>query len=126
MLAGRMPETAPLPPVRPPELGGIDVASPIIDTPIAVADAAPAAAAASSGGDILGGILGAAGGLAKMFAGKKAPAPQAKAPQLSPSNAGATVDAEIAQDRAKAPQILAGLLADNPKSLIDPRKQRRA
>ncbi len=126
MLAGRMPETAPLPPVRPPELGGIDVAaSPIIDTPITVADAAPAAAA--GGGDILGGILGAAGGIAKMFgAGKKAPAPQARPPQLSPSNAGATVDAEIAQDRAKAPQILAGLLADNPKSLIDPRKQRRA
>jgi len=136
-----LPQSAPMPPVRPPELGGIDTASltppaPIADTPIigmggdtavGAADAAAASpAAAAGGGDILGGILGAAGGLAKMFAGKKAPAPQAKAPQLSPSNAGATVDAEIAQDRAKAPQILAGLLADNPKRLIDPRKQRRA
>ena len=76
--------------------------------------------------DALGGILGGIGGLVKAFSGGGKSAPPARAPQLSPSNAGPTVDAEIAQDRQMAPQILAGILANNPKSLLDPRKQRRA
>ncbi len=135
-----LPQQAPMPPMRPPELDTAAIPSPvpIADTPIigmgggTTADVGSsiggatggAATAGMGGGDILGGILGAAGGLAKMFGGNKGAAPQAKAPTFSPSNAGPTVDAEIAKDRQQAPQIMAGLLADDVKSLIDPRKRR--
>jgi hypothetical protein len=148
-------EAAPMPPPRPPELGGLgaqaDAAivppAPVADTPIIgmggggnaegaslmaggapIADAGSAIGGAAGGMAGLDGILGGIGGLVKAFGGggKGGGAPPAKAPQFSPSNAGPTVDAEIAKDRQQAPQIMAGLLADDVKSLIDPRKQRLA
>ena len=146
-------QAAPLPPPRPADLGGLgaqaDAAivppAPVADTPIIgmgggnaegaslmaggapIADAGSAIGGAAGGMAGLDGILGGIGGLVKAFGGGGGGgAPPARPPQLSPSNAGPTVDAEIAQDRQMAPQILAGILADNPKSLIDPRKQRLA
>ena len=141
---GGLPQSAPMPPVRPPELGGIETAAltppaPIADNPIigmggdtavgaaGAADAGSAIGGAAAGGiGAMGGILDGIGGLVKAFGGGGSAPPPAKPPQLSPSNAGPTVDAEIAQDRQMAPQILAGILANNPKSLLDPRRQRQA
>ena len=64
-------------------------------------------------------------GIAKGLSGGQAPAPPpVKFPQLSPSNAGPSVDAQLSAQKAPAAQIFSGLLADDMPGLVDPRKRR--
>jgi hypothetical protein len=150
-LLGGTPSVTPLPPVAPatataPNVqppgaaeapGAMGGGSPLtmnlnMPTPAAdpgpIAAAAPAADAGGAGamggmggmGDILGGIMGIAGAFG---AGKSGPPPP-KPPQIAPSNAGPSTDAQIAATRGPSQQIMAGLLADDVKSLIDPRKKK--
>ena len=75
----------------------------------------------------LGGLGSALGAIAKGIQGKPGPPPpQAKAPQITPSTAGPETSQQIAKASSQAPQILQGLLAQDKKNDLDPRKRRMA
>jgi hypothetical protein len=106
----------PPPPAPPP--------APIVP-PTPIVPPAAGGAAAAGGGPNIGGILGGLAGIAKGLGGGQAPqAPPVRFPQLSPSNAGPSVDAQLSAQKAPAAQIFSGLLADDVTDLVDPRKKR--
>jgi hypothetical protein len=117
---------APTPPVvsAPPPAPPPPPPAPIAPPPPATAPPAAGGVGGAGGGPSLGGIAGALGGIAKAFSGGGAPPPpQVRFPQLSPSNAGPTVDAQIVAARGPAQQIMTGLLADDVKTLVNPKKR---
>jgi hypothetical protein len=124
----------PMPPIRPPDLGGSAMAAappiapiaPPIAPPPSPAPQAPAGGMAGGAMGGLGGIASAIGKIAGGLQGKQGPPPpQAKAPQIAPSNIGAEVSQTQAAGKAQAPQVMQGLLAPAQNNTLDPRKRQR-
>ena len=109
----------PMPPPRPPGLGGTDVAS--------APPMPPPRPPEIGGGGLLAAKPPAIVPTAPPIAPPApiAPPPEAKAPQIAPSNIGAEVSQTQAGAKAQVPQILQGLLAPAQNNTLDPRKRQR-